>query len=494
MPTSPRTPSAHPARRAFAALALLLQPLLAEAAPLPAWQRSAPSALPDESCQELRIERTGSGPLEIRFLADAALGATGPDFKIDGASLLVPPGQTGHPSLVVFDEGGPHAATASVPEPLRWIRRGGELCIASGAAPKMCAELAGGTDRIRLLAHGEGWDVDVVRCGVVAAGSGGGPRAAWAHFALGLGLGALALALLSLLLPGRFRRGRVIRGTACVGAGLAAFSVPPAIETHDPVPGVATPLLRDAAFWHPRAAHQSLEFRGRPVYTVDPERESWLVLGGSVTFGEGIEADETFVAKAEARLRSEGRPVDLYNAGAQGWNLHAIDTWLRDMGDRLAVDGIVIVSILNNATLPVLGDAPGGCRARLATHAACNRWRSPFFDVPLKVLLPRRANAERHRELLRRILERELALGREIVLLDEPKEPGGIFDDWLGVGRARAVTEAVAGEFGLPLHPVADALAPLGEGAFLDGIHPTAEGHRVWGERLADVLAELPRR
>ena len=47
----------------------------------------------------------------------------------------------------------------------------------------------------------------------------------------------------------------------------------------------------------------------------------------------------------------------------------------------------------------------------------------------------------------------------------------------------------VAAESGLVLHPVAGALAGLpAERAFLDGIHPTVEGHLVLGRALHEIL------
>ncbi|NNL66144.1 MAG: SGNH/GDSL hydrolase family protein [Myxococcales bacterium] len=307
----------------------------------------------------------------------------------------------------------------------------------------------------------------------------------------------MAIGLASLVARGRTRSSRWTLGLLAWVTVAAALWVPHPVESRAPAEPASSSLFQDAAYWHPQAAHQSLAFRGRPAASVDPRRETWLVVGGSVTYGAGVAPEETYTAVAERLLRASGRPVDLLNAGAEGWNLQAIDRWLQDMGDRLAPRGIVLVSILNNATLPIPGLRPAACDASLLAAFACNRWRSAFFLRWPKVLLPKFRNAERHEVLLRELLARETDLGREVILMDEPSEAqihGGAFR-WFGADGYRDATRRVAAEFDLVLHPVHDALAALPRGeAFLDGIHPTPAAHRVWGRRLFEIFVDRERR
>jgi hypothetical protein len=535
-------PGAAVALAALAALAAMLAAPPAHAAtPLPPFERAELSRVPRDTCQELRVARAGEGHLEVRFFASTPLERTGPDPKVEGASLLLPGDDPERATLVAWDASGPYARSARVPAPWRWVVRDGRLCVASGADPVLCAAVATEPTRFVQIAFGPGWETDVVGCSTVArpAPARGAPTwgallVAAAAAAVGLARGARARSVavaaaaagapavlahlhpfaplgptgaavsglvgavvLAGALAARRAHGRARLAFAALGlvTALAAVTAPHPVATPSPAPPAVPPLFTDAAFWHPRGPHQSLAFRGRPVAGVEASREVWLVLGGSVAFGEGVEADETFTAVAEARLRASGRDLDLDNAGAQGWNLAAIDRWLRDMGDALPVDGLVLVSILNNATLPIPGPRAAGCDASLLRAFACNRWRSLFFLTWPKVFAPEPHNPERHAARLRGLLERETALGRRIVLMDEPSAAqihGGRFR-WFGAEAYRAATRAIGADFGLALHPVADVLAALpADEAFFDGLHPTPAAHRLWGERLAEVLADEP--
>jgi len=541
-------PGAGAPRAALLALAIALPAAalapaasLRAATPLPPWQRAELSRVPEGECQELRVALVGEGHLAVRFFATSPLEATGPDRETEGASLLVPEADPERATLVVYDETGPYARSARVPAPIRWSVRDGRLCVASGAEPKLCGAVASPPTRFVEIAFGPGWATDVVGCsalarppsshaapafaallGLAVAGgafavrgargraallalAGAAALAAVAHVrpfaalgpagAAGAGLVGIAVGLGALLARGAPRATRASLALIGLLTAVAAATAHHPVASFAPAPQAVGPLFTDAAFWHPRGPHQSLDFRGRPLAALDPSRESWLVLGGSVAFGEGVEPDETFTAVAEARLRAGGRAIDLYDAAAQGWGLAAVDAWLRDLGDRLPVRGLVLVSILNNATLPTPGPRAEGCDASLVRAFACNQQRSLFFLTWPKVFWPKPHNPARHAALLRGLLARETALGREIVLMDEPSEAqihGGLFRRF-GAERYRAATREIGADFGLELEPVADALAALPAGeAFLDGIHPTAAGHRAWGERLAEILASRP--
>ena len=503
---------------------------------LPSWQRGEIVALPADACRELRIDRVGRGPLELRFATELLPTPSGPDLKSTGASVLIAAEDPERVTFQVYTPGGIFGRSSRVPAPLRWLRHGATLCVASGSRVVSCAPVAGEIAGTVLVPFGPGWQADVAGCAAfpirdtasrssLAWLAGFAALAAFAMrtsrrrvevFAVAVCAASLACAAIAVtnpwrlptlaLLPGgaiasllaaaaaqRGRRRPWVERAPWIALGLLTASaigqVRYPVWSSAPVDPLVPSLWRDSADWHPRAAHQSLEFRGRPVAGVAPDAEQWLVLGGSVVFGEGVDASQTFTAIAQDLLRKDG-DANVLNAGAQGWNIGNIDRLLADGLDSLPVTGIVIVSILNNATLPIAAAEPAGCDASLPIAYLCNVSRNQLVLAWPKVFLPKPGNLARYRSTLRALLARELALGRKVVLLDEIGE----IDDrrWLWSTEAyRTVAREVAAEAGVPFHGVRDAIAPLAENErFLDGIHPTPAMHLLLGRRLYEVLRE----
>lgn len=531
----PRSRSKH-----AAALSLLL---LCMASPLraggqsPSWERSEVVSLPAGACQELHVERVGAGLLEIRFFTEPLPRPAGPDLKTSGASLLLASDDLERASLLLYDASGIYQQTARLPGPIRWQRDDSRLCIASGSDAVLCGPVAGEILGTVQIPFGAGWHARITGCAPFPIAERPiGTQLAWlAGFAALAALcvvprtrrlrdvavvvvhgAVLACALTAAadpwwlpsvaLLPLAWivavfltaaaliepRRTWIQRIPTLALGSLVLFAVatvPHPVRTHAPADPVVPPLWLDTANWHPRAAHQSLEFRGRRLADVEDGAPVWLVLGGSVAFGEGVEASQTFTAVAQDRLREAGDPTILLNGGAQGWNIQNIDRFLSDFGDALPLSGIVLVSILNNATLPVVAPLDASCQRSLLRATLCNFWRSQLLVPWLKVVLPKPHNADRYRQTLRRLLARELGLGRRVVLLDEASDIEGRRLSLWDIDAYRSIAREVGGDFDLPLHSVSDAIAPLSPGErFLDGIHPTPEMHARIGRRLEEIL------
>ena len=175
-----------------------------------------------------------------------------------------------------------------------------------------------------------------------------------------------------------------------------------------------------------------------------------VVLGDSLTAGQGVARDEAYPALLEARLRGEGFPYRVVNAGVSGdtsaGGLRRVDWVLRTK------PAVVIVAL----------GANDGLRG-----------------LPVDAL----------GENLTAIVRRLRAAGAR-VLLAGMRVPPNYGDDY---ARAfAAVFPAVARRTGVPLAPfLLDGVAGDARLNQPDGIHPTPEGQRVMADRLWPHLRPL---
>jgi len=520
-------------RSAALAVALLLGGASVARAEDAAWKRGDLVPLDSESCRELHVDRSGAGLLEIRFVAEPVPVPVGPDPKTSGASLLIPADDPERASFLLYDASGIYAQSARLAPPIRWMRRGRDLCVASGTTPVFCGRTRHEVEGTTRIAFGAGWETKLSGCAPIPLRE--RPTAIWLVLlavlvtvvALRSARGRsqrLAIALLALVFgaaviaaqdPWRLPPSAIVGGAAVAlgwagvaaargrgwrdrtqGIGLALLvaialaRVPHPVWTATPAPSLAPPLWLDPASWQPLAPHQSLAFRDRPVASLAREAPNWLVLGGSVVFGDGVEAHQAFPAVAQDLLRGTGSRIEVFNAGVQGWNVHNVDRFLADVGDALPVTGIAIASILNNATLPIAAPDVADCGASLLHAAFCNVSRNQLLFTWPKVFLPKPHNPERYRDALRRILVREIGRGRKVVLLDEIGEIDAGLKLW-DTESYREIARSVGAELGVPFHSVSDAVASLPPAErWLDGIHPTPAMHALLGKRLAEILRE----
>jgi acyl-CoA thioesterase-1 len=179
-----------------------------------------------------------------------------------------------------------------------------------------------------------------------------------------------------------------------------------------------------------------------------------VFVGDSLTAGLGVDVEQAFPALVGERLREESRPVEVVNAGVSGdttaGGLRRLDWLLRQKPD------VVVVGLGGN----------DGLRG-----------------------LETRASADNLRAIVRRCRE----AGASVLLLGMliPPNYGPEY-----VQQFRDLYPRLAREMGVPLVPF--VLEGVGGEPRLnqpDGIHPTAEGHRLVARNvlphLRDVLRQL---
>jgi lysophospholipase L1-like esterase len=531
-----------------AALACLTAAATAEPLAVSSWRRTPEQAVAPGECQQLAVSQAGSGFLELR-LVPYPLPPLGSEPKIAGASVFIP--ATGdRATIVLYHTTGPYALTLSVDGPLRWSIDGTSICFADSSRPLACGHTHDVIRFSQRIAFGAGWQTEIVSCAPFIT-----PHVLRPHVWVLLPLAGIFAALLAFQLRRRPRLGDwigiaaitalaacaalawvdpwwigpgwllvsamlallwvLIRLARSRGRGQSAFVALAAtaaaamlLAPHPllPLPDVRTrdepavpPLWTDAAYWHFHSPQQELGFRDRPIGELPTsagaiDDELWLVIGGSVTYGSETDPQTTFTALAEQQLRRDGQPVRLLNGGVGGWNLSHIDRVLRDIGDRLPLRGIVIVSILNNATFRIVGPPhPPTCTTLLCAYAY-NLSRNYLLAPVVNVLLPAPGNEARFATLLDDIITRELARGREVILLDETHDAQlrpAWYNSWVGgpQERYRSTTRRIGAAHGLELHRVDDAVAALPpDERFSDGMHLTPAAHAAVAARLAAIV------
>ena len=185
----------------------------------------------------------------------------------------------------------------------------------------------------------------------------------------------------------------------------------------------------------------------------DPSGRVIVALGDSLTAGYQVAKHEAWPALLEERLRAEGFPYRVVNAGVSGdttaGGLRRVDWLLR------AHPEIVIVAL----------GANDGLRGQSTRNMEDN---------------------------LQRIVERFVAAGARVLLAGMRMPPN------YGEPYTRefaAVFPAVAKRTGVRLMPfLLDGVAANTALNQTDGIHPTAEGHRVIADRVWSYLAPLLRK
>jgi acyl-CoA thioesterase I len=177
-----------------------------------------------------------------------------------------------------------------------------------------------------------------------------------------------------------------------------------------------------------------------------------VALGDSLTAGFGVAAEEAWPALVQARLRREGRPYRVVNAGVSGDTtaaaLRRVDWVLRNQPE------VAIVALGANDGLRGLG-------------------------------------VDQMRANLLAIVERLRGAGARVLLagMEVPPNYGAPY------GRAfRAVFPEVARRTGAAFMPfLLDGVAVDARLNQADGIHPNAAGHRVMAERIWPHLVPLLR-
>lgn len=196
------------------------------------------------------------------------------------------------------------------------------------------------------------------------------------------------------------------------------------------------------------------EMPAAPVVKVEPVSEAVRVvfLGDSLTAGQGLGAEDAYVAVLDRAWRASGMRVEVVNAGVSGdttaGGVRRLDWILSQRPD------VVVVALGANDML----------RGLPADQAEAN---------------------------LRLIVSRSQDAGAAVVLLGMRANPA-LGPDY--VASFDAIYPRLAGALSVPLVPfLLDGVAGDAALNLPDGIHPTAEGHRRIAESLRSVLDPVVR-
>lgn len=255
----------------------------------------------------------------------------------------------------------------------------------------------------------------------------------------------------------------------------------------------------------------------------DPARPRILGLGDSVTFGQGVEDSETFLAVAEGELTRGGRSVELLNGGVPKRDLAQEIRWLEDEGMRLRPALVLQCFYVNDLLQTDLGpeafaDGEPPTPAPHPWERPASRWRrqSFLFNQVWTILQHRRAMGA-----LRRVIPASADPSWTYLGQLESEWDGqrarGLFQELRDVcerGRARAAVAILpsyipgppgsaqtildgaaeaASEVGLTVVRLDDvgARTPLADQYVVpEDQHPSASLHRELGVALAGRLPE----
>lgn len=157
-----------------------------------------------------------------------------------------------------------------------------------------------------------------------------------------------------------------------------------------------------------RVEINALGLRGPEIPPKQPGDERVLVVGDSLVFGYGVEAEQTFVAQLESRLRAGGRAIAVGNGGVSGFNSFEVAQRIGDLRPGFAPDAVVCCLYLGNDAFENRNRdflVTGGLRftgpwavlmrdswrARMATHSRFLLWCETWLvtNAPQHSLLPR---------------------------------------------------------------------------------------------------------
>ncbi|MCB9896682.1 MAG: SGNH/GDSL hydrolase family protein [Planctomycetes bacterium] len=235
----------------------------------------------------------------------------------------------------------------------------------------------------------------------------------------------------------------------------------------------------------------------------DTSRKRIVALGSSSTFGYGVGVDQTWSAYLQKRL---GDSVEVINAGVLGSNTAR----LRWIGESLVVplqpDLVIIDQSFNDRVIqpqyaerdylaeyvdPGIG-ALDQALMRVRTWWRVRGWNGYFAarkagetpsDDDLESFEREPARSQ-FGESLRDMVTMFREAGAQVVFVTEPgREPDPVLTTF------QDTMAALGDELGVPVVRPQEAMLALGEGGFIDEVHPSVVGHRTLGEEILQVLA-----
>lgn len=342
----------------------------------------------------------------------------------------------------------------------------------------------------------------------------------WAADVLAVPAAALALLALALAAPGGWRRpvSLAVGAGLCLALAWAARERPHQLATHElsllfpadieggPYPErllwARHPLSRR---FHPFVDEQA--FRGRRV----PERRADLRLaavGGSSTFGYGVEGPRAWPAALESRLVKDGYDAQVLNAGVPGSTVWRLVSFVEELLLTLDLDVLIVSVGFNDHTVGAVWREAEHLAAMTdggigPLQGALARWRQDRRQEDWNAVSRRLLDGEvldretleahcdgpaaRFAEGLARLVAACRERGVTPVLVQEPCRGGG--DRPLLAPYRRAVADLAREQNLLLIEPQPAMDAEGGEGLFLDTVHPTAGGHWIEAREVAEALA-----
>jgi lysophospholipase L1-like esterase len=255
---------------------------------------------------------------------------------------------------------------------------------------------------------------------------------------------------------------------------------------------------------HVRVRVNQMALRGPDLGPKPAEEVRLMTLGDSSVFGFGVEEDAVFGAVAAQRLSAlwEQTTVSV-NGGTPGYtSVQSLHT-LQDVGAQVQPDLVVIATIwsdLFQTDDPV--ERAGGQRHPLALYRVGTRVLAPFLSAPtvgwtegeVGAVAPgrtARVGIDRYQQTLDTLVREIRGLGAEPVVMVLPA-PVDLDQEPLPalISAYREAMKSVAKTHDLVLvdGPAVFRRSGAGNAYFFDQVHPSAEGHALLGEALAEAL------
>lgn len=274
----------------------------------------------------------------------------------------------------------------------------------------------------------------------------------------------------------------------------------------------------------------SLGWRGpEPVAEKRAGTYRVMFFGDSSVFGDGVVEERGF-APLSARMvaEQEHRAVEAINAAVPGYSSTQCRIVFNDHVDRFGTDAVVLAPLWSDIIVRPWTDADllrrfgsDGYRfdhwlRRSLRHSAGFSWMEAryeksrglpddrmvaFFSIVNNEVEPSatgdsRVSVEQHRANLRAMCRHALKKDMDVVLVFLHCDPAMFVWPRERLSGFRHNYEDAARDFGIPLVDVPKLFPEDPEtlsGLFLDGIHPTAEGHALIAAEVAAAIRTAPR-
>jgi lysophospholipase L1-like esterase len=230
-----------------------------------------------------------------------------------------------------------------------------------------------------------------------------------------------------------------------------------------------------------------------------------LALGDSTTFGVGVEDRETWPAVLERRLRDEGIPAEVINAGVPGYTAYQGKVFLERRGVALRPDIVVCCFGFNDADRGMPRSDP-----ETAALLALRRWEEPLLAYSRLYLGWKRAfgawtsappppeprmrlSPDQFYRTLGEIHTLCQKAGADMIVLVWPYE-GQVSTGERALIEHQIPAALFARNRGLPLVNLVDEFLEQGGSVFLDHVHANPAGCEVAARAVLRAVLEILRK